>query len=293
MEFGFLKNKRRFVSQNIEIRSLWDIDQKICWFNKNARLSRGWYYPPMKIADQNFYEKKHNKSCEIQSEWHILPATHTITLHPYDDEKVKFLLLGVSFVMGLYLSPAGFYCLGKIPYDQGKLTGVIPIKNDVEISLDTLSKFYDASSPKKRKNCFAILHWFLAGQNYEFQWDRFDSQYKVLDGIFKTSEVSNNLRSRRIPHAERPVLLADHFSIDIPPWAKTNGKGSQLSKLRNDLVHEAVYAGQPIGYGYPDNNYDLEFRRFNTKLIAALLGLKSNFLKSPYNDRQRHGWGFV
>jgi hypothetical protein len=115
MEFGFLKNKRRFVSQNIEIRPLWDIDQKISCFNDYARLSKGWCYPPIKIADQTFFEKKYNKPIEIQSNWHTLPATHTITLHSYDDDKVKFLLLGVSFVMGLYLSPAGYYCLGKIP----------------------------------------------------------------------------------------------------------------------------------------------------------------------------------
>ena len=72
---------------------------------------------------------------------------------------------------------------------------------------------------------------------------------------------------------------------------ESSGK-STLSKMRNELVHEAKYAGEPTGYAYPEENLDLEFVRFNAKLIAASVGLKSSFLQAEPNDRQPRLWKF-
>jgi hypothetical protein len=286
MEFGFLLNRRRFVVDNVEIRPLWDIEESISWFYREARVCNGWIYPPLQNASQNHREKNNNIECEIPSKWFLFEPTHTLTIHPYDQEKVKFLILCLGFLFGIYLAPAGYYCLGKVPYKEGQLTDVIPLKNDVEKGIAQASSFYDTNS-SKRRGMFAILHWFLAGQSYDFPWDKFESQYKVLDGLFRIS----GLTSRN--HASRAVSLASQYGVELPDWARMNGGKSKLSLLRNDLAHEAIYAGHPIGYAHPDENYDLEFRRFNTKLIAAILGLQTNYIHSSPHDRQLHGWGFV
>lgn len=96
-------------------------------------------------------------------------------------------------------------------------------------------------------------------------------------------------------HASRPIVLANNFGIKIPSWAQLNsgGKSSRLSILRNDLFHEARYAGHPIGYKYPKKNFGLEFVRFNAKIITALFGLKSEFLYPDSNDRNTWGWNFL
>lgn len=67
-------------------------------------------------------------------------------------------------------------------------------------------------------------------------------------------------------------------------------KESSLSKQRNELIHEATYGGDPIGYSLPDQNYSLELTSFNTKLIAAALGLQTSYLLAEPNNRNMWGW---
>jgi hypothetical protein len=177
----------------------------------------------------------------------------------------------------------------RIPHEIGKLTGVILIKDDAEKGIFTFSRCFETLDCEKRKLAFAIMHWFLVGQAYNYAWDRFDAQYKVLDSIYKFSGL------QLVNHASRPVALADHFGIKKPQWIllDKSGKSSVLSRTRNELIHEARFAGEPIGYSYPEENYDHEFVRFNTKLIAAIFGLKSPFLQTDPTDRHPRAWGFV
>ena len=87
--------------------------------------------------------------------------------------------------------------------------------------------------------------------------------------------------------------LAQYYRITLPKWAELDlsGKGSQLSKDRNELVHEAKYGGHPIGYSHPSENYSLEFTSFNTKLIAAVLDIHTPYLKADPTDRCQWKWG--
>jgi len=138
---------------------------------------------------------------------------------------------------------------------------------------------------------FACIHWYLISQSYQFAWDKFDAQYKVMDGVWSLSGIAQEDKRNYIPHPERPVKLAEKYGLTLPSWAELDSnKKSKLSKLRNALVHEAKYGGYPIGYSYPDENYSLEFRSFNTKLIAATLGINTPYLKEEPNFRIKGRW---
>lgn len=134
---------------------------------------------------------------------------------------------------------------------------------------------------------FAILHWLLIGQTYNFCWDRFDAQYKVLDGLYKISGIRSD------NHASRPVDLAAKYGVQLPDWAKIITTTSRLSTIRNELVHEAKYAGHPIGYAYPEENFGLEFVAFNVKLVAGVVGLNTSYLKAVPSNRCVYGWDFA
>ena len=206
-----------------------------------------------------------------------------MTIKPYDPDKIKFLILGLGFFYGVYLLPAGHYSINRIPYKIGKLTGVFPSGKDIPKALVALSNFYDLN-PKKRNNMFAVLHWMLVGQTLNHSWERFEAQYKVLDGLFKISGATAKF------HSDRPVALGKKYSIQLPEWAKINGKHSKLSTLRNQLFHEALYVDKPIGYAHPAEDYDIEFVTFNSKIIAATLGLASNFQKNGSSVRYKCAW---
>lgn len=295
MLFGFLIHHQNILFDDVEIKPLPDIQDKIDRFHKNASVSNGFIYPPLQELDKKNEEKsKFASKTKVNSVFYTLESTHSISKSNSDEEKIKFLILAYGFLHGVYLRPDGYLCIKKTPYELGKLTGVLPPNVDQCIKgMNAFSLFYDGSTHERRKLLFSIVHWFLLGQCYEYAWDRFSAQYIVLDTIFNLSGLNTS-------HAERPQTLANNYRIAVPNWATTrtvvrNNRNVQtctLADIRNDLFHEAKYAGQPIGYTYPEENFDLEFVRFNLQLIICILGLNSNILRSSVGQRGMDVWNF-
>jgi hypothetical protein len=75
--------------------------------------------------------------------------------------------------------------------------------------MNAINDFYIKSSVEKRKQMFSIIHWFLMGQSYDHEWEQFDNQYKVLDGLF-------NLNSGTGAHSARPRFLAEKYGVMLP-----------------------------------------------------------------------------
>lgn len=69
---------------------------------------------------------------------------------------------------------------------------------------------------------------------------------------------------------------------------------SELSELRNELIHEAKFAGHPIGFGYPANCsvWDTEFPRFVSVLLLSCIGVKNEFTNAPVTSYQISGFRY-
>ena len=287
MKFGFLTSSRRVEAEGILIAPLSEFSDIIREFCETARVSEGWVYGPQFEKPKSAEEKSRfmNKAPQITEPFFRLSSTHEITSKDLDDDRLKVVVLAYGFLNGLYLTPENYACLRKVPYEEGKLSRLVLVKGDHEIGVRKIRQFLLNCCKEKVAAMRAILHWFLVGQSYEFEWDRFDAQYKVLDGIFRLSGLADK------GHAQRPIDLANHYSIILPDWAKIDdGKRSKLSRIRNDLSHQAIYAGMPIGYAYPAENYDLELVSLNVKLIAALLQIDTPYLRAAPNDRSLWAW---
>jgi hypothetical protein len=90
MEFGFLKNTRRVVVDNIEIKPISDINDKIARLYNFAVVSDGWIYPPLEQVHQSADEQKNFKiKPKLSSNFFTIEPTHSITIHPHDDEKLR------------------------------------------------------------------------------------------------------------------------------------------------------------------------------------------------------------
>ena len=290
MEFGFLLDDHRFDVDGIEIKPRHDHDDIISRFYESGIVANGWILPPINTVLLNASEKQKFKhqNPKVRSAFFTILPTHSLIINPHSDEKAKFLILSYGFLLGMYLTPAGHSYLSRIPYEKGKLNGLFLGRNDCKIGMSAFNNFYNNSSQTARIQMFAILHWFLVGQTYEFEWDRFEAQYKVLDGLYRI--LGEN---QRRSHSSRPIYLAEKYGIKLPIWAKltiNNNKSSRLSVVRNELAHEAKYASSPIGYAYPEENFDLELVAFNTKLIASTIGLKSDYLNADPDNRQMYAW---
>ena len=116
-------------AQRREIKPMWDVKDKISRLHKMAIISNGWIYPPLVEVEQNSSEKKCSGiKPQLPAKFFTVEPTHTITIHPNDDEKLRFLILSFGFLKGIYLSPAEYLCLHRVPYEIGKLTGYNDIK---------------------------------------------------------------------------------------------------------------------------------------------------------------------
>lgn len=283
MEFGFLEDTFEYSVGGVKVVPIIDKKEKQNWLNNELNISCGWIYPPLKDAEKQVIEKNSLEFMLPDSYFEIQP-THKILAEHNNCEKKRFLILGIGFFFGVYLLPTEHVSLTRLPYKVGMLTGVIPTGDDIPKAIAALSRYYDENL-SNRNNMFAIIHWMLFGQTYQHEWERFDSQCKVLDGLYKVSGVNAN------KHAKRPKKLSELYGIDLPSWAEISNGDSKFSIARNEFAHEALYAGRPIGYAYPPENFDLELVAFNAKLIAATLGLKSNFQDLPCDLRVMSTWG--
>ena len=283
MRFGFLIDRKEVKCNEFSIVAVDEFDDIINSFYSFFRVSDGWIYGPEKELKKNSREKDKFKqpAPTICDSFYIMPVTHEIKSSITDEDHLRFLVLGYGFLQGLYLTAEGYSYLGRVPYERGKLNGLFLIEDDYVNGMEIINEYYKSSSVENRNQMFACIHWFSIGQSFEFGWDRFDAQYKVLDGIFRLSGITG------MPHAKRPIELSKKYGIILPQWAELDslGKNSQLSVQRNELVHEARYGGHPIGYSYPSINYSLEFTSFNTKLIAAALGIDTPYLKADPTNR--------
>ena len=291
MEFSFLIDETEFTGKDFKVTKSQDYEKNIKFFHESYSVSNGWIYPHLEVLRQSAKEKQRSKQEEPTRQvlFYSLPVTHEISTSSQEPFYEKFLIMGYGFLQGLYLSPKGHHSIMKTAYERGKLHGLHLMKSDYVKGMNVIGDFYKTSNSEKRTHMFAIMHWFLLSQSYDYQWDVFDAQYKVLDGLYKINDVKAK------SHTQRPVKLAEKYNLVLPKWAEIDSstKKSVLSQHRNELVHEAKYAGEPIGYNYPKENYSLELVAFNTKLIAATLGLKSAYISIPSKDRNTHGWKFL
>lgn len=288
MKFGFLIDRKEFRCNDFSVETVTEYEEILESFYESIHVSNGWVYGPEEELNKTSNEKRNFKqrgpiNC---SSFYRMRATHEIKSNNNNEDYLRFLILVYGFLQGLYLTPEGYSYLGRVPYEPAKLNGLYLLGDDYVNGMETINNFYISSSTEKRNQMFASIHWFLVGQSYSFEWDRFDAQYKVLDGIYRLSGLTAP------NHASRPVELAKKYGVILPHWASldVSGKASELSKHRNELVHEARYGGHPIGYSYPTENYSLEFTSFNTKLIAGALGIETPYLQADPTNRCHWGW---
>lgn len=293
MKFGFLMDRKEFECYGFSIKKMPNFDETIKSFYESALVSNGWIYGSSSLIRQSIEEKKLFFGGEPVATSRPFPVvcTHTIESDIEDQYHLKFLILGYGFLQGVLLLPEGHQYLRRTPYKTGMLTGLILCRNDYVNGMNAINNFYINSSAEQRRTMFAVIHWFLMGQSYEYEWERFDQQYKVLDGLYKL----NSEKMKAGSHSKRPIFLADMYGVELPEWAflDENDKSSKLSKLRNNLAHEAVYADEPIGYAVAGENYSLEFAAFNAKLIIASLGINCPYLKANPENRSQWGWDIV
>lgn len=316
ISFGYWPRNIELHAGGATIRPVGSFDRVVKSMEQNNRVTNGWLYPPLVIErDQS---NSLSSRTTVYKRVFGVDSTHCLCLPRTSNARMlgEFLIALLGMLEGLRLIPEGWVHFYRAAVKPNTLSDVCCGARDLERVLTIGQKFWTAHDTVVRGLMFGAIHWRVFSESYEHEFERFSGQYTVLDtcwNIFERLEpgwiskyqklsnaskcaVSINPKPKYVPHGARPSVLAKRYKLRIPLWARTrNGRPCRLAELRNKLVHEGQYGEKPIGFGYPKNfsgSIDLEVASFNTRLILAMIGVKSQYLRSSVHKRSQFPMGF-
>ena len=278
------------------IAPLPDHDAVVSAVNADSRHYGGWFYPPLVPVMRDRVESKNRPDMPTGFG---LPATHALTLlsgsgnAPSED----FFIALFGMLKGLRLQREGWQHFYRCPTRRGSLCDFYADDREIARTLDIATDFWTANPDNGiRKLAFGALHWHLFAQLYEHEFERFNAQYTALDACWKLAQKVRTSLPRRPTHAQRPGLLAGELGRAVLPWAAmpANESSCPLSARRNALVHEAMYADEPIGFAHPqiERGMELELTGFVARCLVSLCGVENEYTRSPVTTRQIIGFSF-
>ena len=233
-----------------------------------------------------------------------LPKTHVLIHEAADtDEHVAFHIWALSFFTGLRLTPTEVGFLDATPVKPGSLVDFVPLTcADLTKSVELAEKFWNAHRNCPERACWvqAAINALFLGQNpRNLQFESFLFLYTAFDACYKLAfslqpGISQLSYSERT-HSRRIKLMCEEFGITVPDWARLSESGeSELARVRNFTVHEALFMGEPLGFGLhgigTDKNLILEMQALLCRLVVALLGgAQTDYVRSPIDTRQKFG----
>ena len=285
--FGWLRHRLDLQDSHFELRTAHRFDEAVACPQREITYTDSWFYPPLVAHD----------GILLPTGRFELPITHILIAigKPFDRAYGDFLILALGFLLGLRLTIQGTGHLTATAVRPGELVNFIPSDAELLTALGCASDFWNRAAAEERTLAFAAIHTYLAAQSYRHQYEQFAWQYMVLDNVhLLTWHRSVNYRRGFLSnfgnHGHRPPALSAEYGSPLPTsFRNANGECGRLTHLRNELLHEARWLGQPLGYAADATAHDIisDLKHFNSQLILGFLGIACRFRASVY-DRQMH-----
>lgn len=293
IRFGFLKEPVSVTWKYGSIEPLPNFEKIVSCFEQSAGVYKGWVYPPLRAVD--------GKRAAEKQAWvprgFSLPASHRLIFQPDSDPvHADFFIALFGMLKGLRLQRESWQHLYKCPTKVGTLCDFDANNRQISTTLDLATEFLLRYPDElTRKLAFGAIHWHLFAQLYEYPFERFNAQYTALDACWSLAVATLSVKAKG--HAERPKALAQALGLQTPGWALPISEGKNecsLSQRRNALVHEAMYAGEPIGFAHPVTNRSMaiELQEFVARCLLALLGVRNEYTRSAVGAKQTLGFDF-
>lgn len=286
--FGYLPQSCNFTSGKIKVADLPDLYTLIDKVSDHhGSIHKDWFYAPHTLP--------------YKSRVFGLPKTHKLTHEKADSiEHLQFLVWCLGFFAGIRLTTTEAGFLDATPIKTEMLTDFVLMNCTFADAVALADAFWrqNANYDRRAKLVCSIIHsLFIAQYPPAMCFERFMYLYAALDACFALAE-SINPPSRKLSHAARLEWLCDQFKIPTPAWAVPGQGKSEVSLVRNPLLHEALFFEEPLGFSiYGGNesitnrgNIMLEMKALVCRLLVSLLGKADmGYATSAVNSRQMHG----
>jgi hypothetical protein len=296
-EFGFYPKMYNVTTERFSIQTLGNFEETLERVKNSPNLQKDWIYSGRTLQDDFIGEK--TQVLPYTNRVFELPKTHVLTLFKRQNiDDLDFVVWCLSFFTGMRLTitEAGF--LDATPIKQGKLVDFVLSHCTLEDAINLALNYIDAEQENFRatKRVIAAIHaLFLSQFPQNLPFERFQYLYMALDTCFKIIETKSK-PNKRLNHAERIQWMCEKFDIPTPSWSMTNDNKSDISIVRNDTIHEALFFDEPLGFSiYGGNqpttnsvNVLLHMRHLVCRLLVAILGKPdTDYVKTSVESRMR------
>lgn len=290
--FGFLFEKLQFSFEGGSVSTREDFVKARKWINSQTNKD-GYLYPSTSYTvTKNIKSNKWRripKTSRPAKFFHI-PPSHYITLTSPQSERDNryglsgFVVESLAFLFGTKLQFWDWFIEGRIP-TKTQTINIALSPSDVEAFFQHAVPTWQAfdSDNKKRMSNLLFVH-SVAGA-VEWDWQRFMLEYMVTDACYRIAESTNRCRERK--HLHRLNALCDTFGLKKDEdWFELFGR------LRNDLFHETLWDGGRIFGAQGSGSFyaPLHLRRFNHRLVTAILCGPGQYTKSGWTSLRTYGF---
>ena len=286
--FGFLNENATARWSAGVISPLPDFDQVISDMKQDPQVYGGWCYPPQTSVMACNTETK--PAPNVGGNF-ALPCTHQIAVtDPSLATCIPFFIAFFGLLKGRRLQREGWQHFYGTPVER-KLCDFIPRDDAAVVYVMNLAAEFMAQHTDESVHnlAFGALHWHLFAQLYQHEFERFNAQYIALDACYRLAVKTGSITDIG-GHPKRAQRLCEHFDVPVPTWAAA--PSCELAKRRNQLVHEAFYGGQPLGFGHPADHglMDLGLRCLVARIFFRILGVDNEYTRSESTIRAMHSF---
>lgn len=266
LEFGYWPKQLFAYGPGWSISTLPNLNEEITYISSHPGVHNRWIFPTYGVDIQSY---------GTPSRLFNMPKTHLFAHESNDPDRLKFLIWVLSFFFGIRLSSEASSFLDATPIEMGIFVDFLPhVSVESAVALGEAFWSRTAAEPIQRKRLCAALHaLFLARGPQLLQFEKFTYHYSALDAAYRILHPAKP----DIPHSKRIEWMCTEIRIPIPSWATVNPaqKDPEISKLRNDASHEALYAGEPLGFAVEpmsnERNLSLELGHLMCRILAHIL----------------------
>jgi hypothetical protein len=284
-QFGFLPKQLDLECSGFRIYCVDNFHETLESIKKTVNRD-GFIYPPTiysaVINPINMRKIKRIPNSERPALLHILPPSHHIEFETDVMKEKKELRCGLfGFIMQLI----GYVFGVRLQFHDWQFDGRIPFRSqhNINITKETLENFFVHSINKfmswekdKQKFFVNILYMHNRAPSYEWDWENFIIEYMVFDACWKFSELKGTTHGQRIEN------ICTEYKL-----YQENDVIEKIVNLRNNLFHESLWCGEMPCTAADNEDFFVSYhlRRLNHRLIPALLGYNSSYVRSNWTCR--------
>jgi hypothetical protein len=294
VEFGYFPQELDIANGAISIATLPTLATTIADVGASDTIHNDWVYAPPQLLRDVFKGKTYQ--LPHASRIFGLPKTHVLKHARADGpEHLNFLVWCLGFFVGMRLTTSDRGFLDATPTKVGSLVDFVLSPAELATAVSLAEAYWQAQRNHHRhtKRIEGIVHsLFLSNYPLLLEFERFMLLYTALDACYAL--VRSRIGGSALNHVQRIEWTCQQFGLSVPSWAQPSNKKTEISIVRNDTLHEALFFEEPLGFSVYGGAQRvggvlLEMQALVCRLLVALLG-KPNcaYVKTPVNTRQRY-----